>query len=512
MYGLFDSGKMAHGRDRPVAALRHHRSPRLLRRPGDAELRHVARDDLGARRVHGLQPLRRAPARRQSSSSRGCTSRRRTCSGTSAAATCRSARRPPRCRRSRPTRRSTRASTCSSRTCERAPHPAAGRGVHAGLGRRRQGHRDLAARARESQGHARPRRPRPPTKPCPEPWRRLREGARARRPGGARCPRTSRAGRSPCPPRRSCSGSASSRSSGRSCSRPRRVTASGPSRASASPTTASSRTTRSGSTPSAARSSSRALYVPVTVLLGLGLALLLNQKIRFIGFYRTCFFVPFVASAAATGVIFLYVLDPQYGIVDNVIAWMGFKRQLFLDDPDWALFLLAPIYTWTAVGFDILIYLAALQDVPQDQSEAARIDGAGRFAVFRHVILPGRAADHRAGGRVGDDQRAAVLRHRLGDQARRADRRDDGDHRLRLQARLRAGAGRASARPSPACSSSRSSCSCCCRSATRAGGSSMSSEAHHTTPRPRRVERTAPRRRAPRGGRAPGTCCCSRSR
>jgi multiple sugar transport system permease protein len=130
------------------------------------------------------------------------------------------------------------------------------------------------------------------------------------------------------------------------------------------------------------------LYVPTTVALGLALALLLNLKIRFIGFYRTCFFVPFVASAAATGVIFLYVLDPQFGIVDNLIAWMGFKRRLFLDDPDTALFLLAPIYTWTAVGFDVLIYLAALQDVPQDQHEAARIDGAGRFAVFRHVILP----------------------------------------------------------------------------------------------------------------------------
>jgi multiple sugar transport system permease protein len=130
------------------------------------------------------------------------------------------------------------------------------------------------------------------------------------------------------------------------------------------------------------------LYVPTTVALGLALALLLNLKIRFIGFYRTCFFVPFVASAAATGVIFLYVLDPQFGIVDNLIAWMGFKRRLFLDDPDMALFLLAPIYTWTAVGFDVLIYLAALQDVPQDQHEAARIDGAGRLAVFRHVILP----------------------------------------------------------------------------------------------------------------------------
>ena len=130
------------------------------------------------------------------------------------------------------------------------------------------------------------------------------------------------------------------------------------------------------------------LYVPLTVLSGLGLALLLNQKIRFIGFYRTCFFVPFVASAAATGVIFLYVLDPQYGIVNNSLAWMGLSRQQFLDDPDWALYLLVPIYTWTAVGFDVLIYLAALQDVPSDQGEAARIDGAGRFGVFRHVILP----------------------------------------------------------------------------------------------------------------------------
>jgi multiple sugar transport system permease protein len=130
------------------------------------------------------------------------------------------------------------------------------------------------------------------------------------------------------------------------------------------------------------------IYVPLTVLLGLGLALLLNQNIRFIGFYRTCFFVPFVASAAATGVIFLYLLDPQYGIVNNTLAWLGFSRQQFLDDPDQALYILAPIYTWTAVGFDILIYLAALQDVPQDHSEAARIDGAGHFGVFRHVILP----------------------------------------------------------------------------------------------------------------------------
>lgn len=131
-----------------------------------------------------------------------------------------------------------------------------------------------------------------------------------------------------------------------------------------------------------------ALYVPLTVGLGLGLALLLNQRIRGIGIYRTCFFVPFVASAAATGVIFNYLLDPQYGILDNTLAWVGLGRPLFLEDPDRALYVLAPIYMWTAVGFDVLIYLAALQDLPQDQIEAARIDGAGRIAVFRHVILP----------------------------------------------------------------------------------------------------------------------------
>ena len=130
------------------------------------------------------------------------------------------------------------------------------------------------------------------------------------------------------------------------------------------------------------------LYVPLTVAVGLALALALNRPIRGIGLYRTCIFAPYIVSASATGVVFRYLLDPQYGLIDNLLAWAGFARQGFLEDPDQALLLLVPIAMWGAVGFDVLLFLAALQGVPNDLVDAAKIDGAGRFAVFRHVMVP----------------------------------------------------------------------------------------------------------------------------
>jgi multiple sugar transport system permease protein len=131
-----------------------------------------------------------------------------------------------------------------------------------------------------------------------------------------------------------------------------------------------------------------ALYVPLTVVIGLALALVLNKPLRGMGIYRTCMFVPFVASAAATGVVFRYILDPQYGLLNNTIAMLGFDRQGLIEDPHRALYVMVPIAMWSAVGFDILLFLAALQDVPPELTEAARIDGAGTFSVFRHVVLP----------------------------------------------------------------------------------------------------------------------------
>jgi multiple sugar transport system permease protein len=130
------------------------------------------------------------------------------------------------------------------------------------------------------------------------------------------------------------------------------------------------------------------MYLPIGLAAGLGVAILLNQKIRLIGFYRTCFLVPFVASAAAEGLLFAFIFDSDFGIVNAGLQAVGLPRQGFLQDPSEALAVLAIVYFWTQFGFNIVIYLAALQDIPQEVLEAASIDGAGRWARFWHVTVP----------------------------------------------------------------------------------------------------------------------------
>ena len=130
------------------------------------------------------------------------------------------------------------------------------------------------------------------------------------------------------------------------------------------------------------------LYLPIGLAAGLGVAILLNQKIKLIGFYRTCFLVPFVASAAAEGLLFGFIFDPDFGIVNAGLQAVGLPRQGFLSNPSQALVVLAIVYFWTQFGFNIVIYLAALQDIPQEVLEAASIDGAGRWAKFWHVTVP----------------------------------------------------------------------------------------------------------------------------
>jgi multiple sugar transport system permease protein len=131
-----------------------------------------------------------------------------------------------------------------------------------------------------------------------------------------------------------------------------------------------------------------ALYVPLSVVLGLGLALALNRRIRFVGLYRTLMFVPFVVSATAQGVLFSFVLDPEFGVANSLLHRLGLSAQGFLTDPAQALFVLVGITLWSGTGFCVVVYLAALQDVPPSLVEAARLDGAERWQVLRHVVLP----------------------------------------------------------------------------------------------------------------------------
>jgi multiple sugar transport system permease protein len=130
------------------------------------------------------------------------------------------------------------------------------------------------------------------------------------------------------------------------------------------------------------------LFVPISVGGALAVALLLHAEIRFSRFYRTAVFVPVATSTVATGIIFNWLLDPTYGIANFLLGKVGLGPYGFFQDPDQALYAIVAMTVWGWLGFDVIIYLAALQGIPQDLLEAAELDNAGRWGTFRHVILP----------------------------------------------------------------------------------------------------------------------------
>jgi len=131
-----------------------------------------------------------------------------------------------------------------------------------------------------------------------------------------------------------------------------------------------------------------ALFVPSSVFLGLFLAVALNRRIRFVGVYRTAIFVPFVASAAATGILTTYLFNPQFGLVNQLLTGVGLPAQGWLEDPAQSMVVITIMSLWGQAAFTTVIYLAALQDIPVELLEAARIDGASNWQSFWHVTFP----------------------------------------------------------------------------------------------------------------------------
>ena len=131
-----------------------------------------------------------------------------------------------------------------------------------------------------------------------------------------------------------------------------------------------------------------ALFVPLSVGGALAVALLLHSEIRFNRFYRTAVFVPVATSTVATGILFNWLLDPTYGIANYLLGKVGLGPYGFFQDPDQALYAIVAMTVWGWLGFDVIIYLAALQGIPADVLEAAALDGATRWGTFRHVVLP----------------------------------------------------------------------------------------------------------------------------
>jgi len=131
-----------------------------------------------------------------------------------------------------------------------------------------------------------------------------------------------------------------------------------------------------------------ALFVPISVGGALGLAVALNQRIRGISFYRLAVFIPVVTSTVATGIVFLWLLDPTFGLINYALHAVGLPEQQFMQDPNEALYCIVAMTVWGWLGFDVIVYLAALQGIPQELVEAAEIDGASKWGVFRNVTIP----------------------------------------------------------------------------------------------------------------------------
>jgi multiple sugar transport system permease protein len=131
-----------------------------------------------------------------------------------------------------------------------------------------------------------------------------------------------------------------------------------------------------------------ALFVPGTMAVGLFLAVAMNRQLRFMWFYRTAAYATMAISTISEALVFIWLFDPSYGIVNYLFTLVGIPQQQFLNSPSEALYVIVAMTIWGWSGFAVVIYLAALQGVPRDLVEAAAIDGAGRWGTFRKVTLP----------------------------------------------------------------------------------------------------------------------------
>ena len=131
--------------------------------------------------------------------------------------------------------------------------------------------------------------------------------------------------------------------------------------------------------------------VGCTLLLGLLLALLLNQRLRFRNGARTVLFTPTVLSGAAVAIVWYFIFDSNWGLLKTALGWVGLPSPRWVVDAHWAMPAVIIVYVWKTVGYAAVIFLAGLQGIPKELYEAARVDGANAWERFRFVTIPGLA-------------------------------------------------------------------------------------------------------------------------
>jgi multiple sugar transport system permease protein len=126
----------------------------------------------------------------------------------------------------------------------------------------------------------------------------------------------------------------------------------------------------------------------LALALGLGYALLLNGPVAGRTLYRILFFLPVITPSVAAGTVWRYLFDPTQGVVNWLLGLVGVSGPRWLTDPAWALAAVVVVGVWKRVGFNLIVYLAALQGIPRELHEAARVDGATPWNALRFVTVP----------------------------------------------------------------------------------------------------------------------------
>lgn len=128
--------------------------------------------------------------------------------------------------------------------------------------------------------------------------------------------------------------------------------------------------------------------VPVNMMLALAVAYVLNKKLIGKKFLRTAFFTPVIISWIAAAVIWRWLFEPNYGLINHVIGWFGVSQVNWLNDPSMAMIALIIVGVWKTFGFNMILFSAGLQAIPEHYYEAAQIDGANKLSQFWNITIP----------------------------------------------------------------------------------------------------------------------------
>jgi multiple sugar transport system permease protein len=131
-----------------------------------------------------------------------------------------------------------------------------------------------------------------------------------------------------------------------------------------------------------------ALSIPISMVISLGLATALNQKIQGIRFFRTLFFLPTISSVIALTLLWKWIFNDTYGLLNHLLELVGINGPAWLSSERWAMPAMIIQGVWASLGISIVLYLAALQGVPRSFYEASEIDGANRWQQFRLITIP----------------------------------------------------------------------------------------------------------------------------